>query len=143
MHEQRAAIVEVNARMGGGRIHQVVEAVWGVDLIEAHVLASLGLPQRQAASRKPRCTVVDRLVYAPATGRLEALPLRELTAEADFGPFVDVSAEVGQDVDGPDRVFATPLVEVYVGAGNLKRARALCSEVLREAPVVVPVTAAV
>ncbi len=136
-------IVEVNARMGGGRIHQVIEAVWDVDLIEAHVRASLGLPHQLAPSRKPRCTVVDTLVYAPGTGRLDALPLAELTAEADFGPFVDVSAEVGQAVDGPDRVFSTLLVEVYVGARNLKRARALCGEVLRDAPAVVPVAAAV
>ncbi len=56
-------IVEVNARMGGGRIHQIVEAVWGVDLIEAHLRAALGLPQQLAPSRKPRCAVVtlDRL----------------------------------------------------------------------------------
>src|SRR5262249_25647923 len=56
-------IVEVNARMGGGRIHQIVDAVWGVDLVEAHLLSSLGLPQRLTPSRKPRCTVVNTLVY--------------------------------------------------------------------------------
>jgi carnosine synthase len=131
-------IVEVNARMGGGRIHQLVEAVWGVDLIEAHVRAGLGLPQQLAPSRKPRCAVDHRLVYAPATGRLAALPLAELTEAADFGPFVDVSAEVGQEVDGPDRIFSTLLAEVYVGGKDLKRARALTAELLREAPVVVP-----
>jgi carnosine synthase len=131
-------IVEVNARMGGGRIHQLVEAVWNVDLIEAHVRAALGLPQQLAPSRKPRCAVDHRLVYAPATGRLAALPLADLTEAADFGPFVDVSAEVGQEVDGPDRIFSTLLAEVYVGGKNLKRARALTAELLREAPVVVP-----
>jgi biotin carboxylase len=61
-------IVEVNARMGGGRIHQIVEAVWGVDLIEAHTRSSLGLPPAVAPSRKPRCAVVNALVHAPATG---------------------------------------------------------------------------
>jgi len=54
-----------------------------------------------------------------------------------------VSARVGQAVDGPDRVFATELVEVYVGARNLRRARALVADVLRDPPVVVPVGAAV
>jgi carnosine synthase len=134
-------IVEVNARMGGGRIHQMVEAVWGVDLIEAHVRAALGLPQQLAPSRKPRCAVDHRLVYAPATGRLAALPLAELTEAADFGPFLDVSAQVGQEVDGPDRIFSTLLAEVYVGAKNLKRARALSAELLRDPPVVVPLSA--
>jgi biotin carboxylase len=134
-------IVEVNARMGGGRIHQLVEAVWGVDLIEAHLRAALGLPQQLAPSRKPRCAVDHRLVYAPATGRLATLPLADLTEPTGFGPFVDVSADVGQDVDGPDRVFSTLLAEVYVGAKDLKRARALTAELLRDPPVVDPVAA--
>jgi biotin carboxylase len=30
-------VIEVNARMGGARIHQMVEAVWGVDVIEAQL----------------------------------------------------------------------------------------------------------
>jgi len=129
-------IVEVNARMGGGRIHHIVEAVWGVDLIEAQVRGALGLPQQLAPSRKPRCAVVNALLYAPATGRLAALHFTEGT-KADLGPLVDVAADVGQEVDGPDRVFATALAEVTVGAKNLRRARSLAAEVLRRPPVVV------
>ncbi len=129
-------IVEVNARMGGGRIHEIVEAVWGVDLIEAHVRGALGLPQQLAPSRKPRCAVVNALLYAPATGRLAALDFTEST-KADLGPHVDVAADVGQEVDGPDRVFATALAEVTVGAKNLRRARSLAAEVMRRPPVVV------
>ena len=67
-------VVEVNARMGGGRIHQMVEAVWGVDLIEAQLRSCLDLPQALTPSRKPRCAVVNAIVYAPATGRLAELP---------------------------------------------------------------------
>jgi biotin carboxylase len=136
-------IVEVNARMGGGRIHQVVEAVWGVDLIEAELRAALGTPQRLTPSRKPRCVVVDALIYAPVTGRLEALELAEPTEAADFGPYVDVPAQIGQDVDGPDRIFATLLAEVYVGAKDLRRARALAAAMVRNPPVVAPITAPV
>ena len=134
-------IVEVNARMGGGRIHQIVEAVWGVDLIEAHLRSALGLPPQLAPSRKPRCAVVDAIVYAPATGRLTALPLTEVRSEAGLGPFIDLSAEVGQEVSGPDRLFSTVLAEVTVAAKNLKRARALAAEALRDPPVVVPLGA--
>ena len=78
-------IVEVNARLGGGRIHQVVEAVWGVDLIEAQLRSALGLPQQLTPSRKPRCAVVNALVYAPATGRLTALPFTDVTSDAGLG----------------------------------------------------------
>jgi len=132
-------IVEVNARMGGGRIHQIVEAVWGVDLIEAHLRAALGLPQQLTPSRKPRCAVVNSLVYAPATGRLAALPLAKVTPEADPGLVIDVSAKLGQEVEGPDRVFPTVLADVYVGARNVRRGRSLIAEVLRDPPVVSPI----
>ena len=132
-------IVEVNARMGGGRIHQIVEAVWEVDLIEAHLRAALGLPQELSPSRKPRGAVVNALVYAPATGRLAALPLEEVTPEAEPGLVIDVAAEVGQVVDGPDRVFPTVLADVYVGAKNVRRGESLIAEVLRNPPVVTPV----
>ena len=131
-------IVEVNARMGGGRIHQIVEAVWGVDLIEAHLRGALGLPQQLNPSRKPRCAVVNVLVYAPATGRLEALPLGEVTPEADPGLVIDLSAQIGQEVDGPDRIFSTVLADVYVGAKNVRRGRSLIAQVLRDPPVVTP-----
>jgi len=74
-------------------------------------------------------------------GQLAALPLTDVTSEAGFGPFVDVSAQVGQEVDGPDRLFSTVLVEVTVSAKNLRRARALAAEVLRDPPVVIPIGA--
>ena len=67
-------VVEVNSRMGGGRIHYMVEAVWGVDLIEAQLRSCLDLPQALKPSRKPRCAIVNSYVYAPATGRLADLP---------------------------------------------------------------------
>ena len=47
-------IVEVNARMGGGRVHEFVEAVWGVDLVEAQLQSCLGLPQNLRPSRRPQ-----------------------------------------------------------------------------------------
>src|SRR5262249_3400598 len=132
---------EVNARMGGGRIHQIVDAVWGVDLIEAHMRAALGLRQQLAPSRKPRCAVVHALVYAPATGRLTALPFGDVTPEAGPGLFIDVSAEVGERVDGPDQLFSTVLAEGYVGAKNPRCGRALVGEVLHEPPVGAPLAA--
>jgi hypothetical protein len=131
-------IVEVNARLGGGRIHQIVEAVWEVDLIEAHLRSALGLPQQITPSRKPCCAVVNAFVYAPATGRLTALPFTDVTSEVGLGVIIDVAADVGQTVNGPDQIFSTELAEVYVGAKNLRRARSLTEEMLREPPVVVP-----
>jgi carnosine synthase len=129
-------IVEVNARLAGGRIWQMVEAVWGVDLVEAHLRASLGLPAVVHAARRPRCAVVDRLVYAPSTGRLTAFPIGDIAAADCLG--LDIDVQVGADVSGPDQVFSTFLGEVVITAKNLKRARAIADGALRQPPVVAP-----
>jgi len=131
-------VIEVNARMGGARIHQMVEAVWGVDLIEAQLRSSLDLPQALKPSRKPRCGVVNAVVYAPATGRLAGLPFAAVTPEGGMGVELDILGEVGQDVAGPDSTFATVLAELTLSGKNLRRARSLAAQVLREPPRVLP-----
>ena len=135
-------VVEVNARLGGGRIHQIVDAVWGVDLVEAQLNSVLGLPQRLTPSRKPRCAIVNVLVYAPATGRLAALPFTDVISDTGLGVIIDVATDVGQEVNGAEQIFSTELAEVYVGAKNVRRARALAAEVLRDPPVVIPLAQA-
>jgi hypothetical protein len=119
-----------------------VEAVWEVDLIEAHMRSALGMPQQLTPSRKPRCTIVNAFVYAPASGRLAALPFRDVMSDAGLGVIIDIAADVGQEVDGPGEIFSTELAEVYVGAKNLRRARSLAAEVLRDPPVVIPLATA-
>jgi biotin carboxylase len=132
-------VIEVNARMGGGRIHQMVEAVWGVDLIEAQLRSCLGLPQTLKPSRKPRCAVVNAIVHAPATGRLDGLSFPHVAPEGEMGVELDVDVQVGQDVDGPDRTFATVLADLTLSGRNLRRARSLAAQVLSEPPRIIPV----
>ena len=55
---------------------------------------------------------------------------------------VDLQAEVGDEVLGPERTFATPLIEVTISGKKLRHARALCSEVLSRPPLVAPLAAA-
>jgi biotin carboxylase len=131
-------VIEVNARMGGSRIHQMVEAVWGVDLVEAQLRASLDQPQTLTPSRRPRCAIFCAVVYAPASGRLAELPFAQVTPEGGLGVELDVSAEIGQEVDGPDRTFATALAELTLSGKTLRRARSLAAQVLRDPPRVVP-----
>jgi carnosine synthase len=127
-------VIEVNARMGGTRIHQMVEAVWGVDLIEAQLRSSLDLPQTFKPSRKPRCAVVSTIVYAPATGRLAGLPFTAVTPEDGMGVELDILGQIGQDVAGPDSTFATALAELTLSGKNLRRARSMAAQVLRDPP---------
>lgn len=127
-------IVEVNARMGGGRIHEIVERVWGVDLIEAQLRASLDLPPNLQASRKPMCAVTNVIVHATGPGTLADPPA---PAEAPAGCMtytVDVDAEVGDEVVGPEAVFATVLAEVTLFCKDLRTARAAADAVLSARP---------
>jgi biotin carboxylase len=131
-------VIEVNARMGGARIHQMVEAVWGVDLVEAQLRSCLDLPQTLSPSRKPRCAIVNAVAHAPATGRLAELPFAQVTPEGGLGVELDVFAEIGQEVAGPDRTFATVLAELTLSGKNLRRARSLAAQVLREPARILP-----
>ena len=131
-------VVEVNSRMGGGRIHQMVEAVWGVDLIDAQLRSCLDLPQTLTPSRKPRCAVVDAFVYAPATGRLAAIPFAQVAPATDIDVELDIFGQIGQEVTGPDNTFATLLAELTVSGKNLRRARRRAAQVLRDPPRILP-----
>ena len=128
--------------MGGGRVYEMVRDVWGVDLIDAQLTSCLGLPLALSPSRKPRFHIVDKLVYAPRSGVLAALPLPDVPPRGCESLDLDVDASVGDHVVGPDGIFATLLVEVTLVAKDLRTARALVTEVLRDPPIVVPAGAA-
>ena len=131
-------LIEVNARMGGGRVYEMVRDVWGVDLIDAQLRSCLDEPLALSPSRKPRFHIVDKLVYAPTSGVLAALPLPDVPPRGCQSVDLDVDATVGDEVVGPEGIFATLLVEVTLVAKDLRTARALVTEVLRDPPVVVP-----
>ena len=43
-------------------------AVWGVDLVEEHLLASCGLPARPLIARKPLARLAEYSINAPVSG---------------------------------------------------------------------------
>ncbi len=130
-------IIEVNSRVGGGRVTQYVQAVWEVDLIEAQLRSCLDLPPNLKPSRRPQRAVVDMIVHAPATGRLVSLPFGEVQTDERTLIELDTDVEVGANVSGPEDVFATVLAEVSVIAKDLRHARSVAAAVLRDPPVVV------
>ena len=129
-------IIEVNSRIGGGRITQFVQAVWEVDLVEAQLRSCLDLPPNLKPSRRPQRAVVDVFVHAPATGRLVAMPFAEIKADERTHIELDIDVAVGDDVKGPEDVFATVLAELSVLAKDLRQARAVAAAILCDPPVV-------
>jgi hypothetical protein len=136
-------IVEINARMGGGPIHRIVEAVWGVDLVEAQLRSSLGLTQNLGLSGRPRCAVADAFVYPETSGRLVENPVPAAAARRDDVLALDPYAEIGAEVAGLDEVFATAVAQVAVQGPDLRQARAGLAELLREPVTTEPLDARV
>ncbi|MFM2077696.1 MAG: hypothetical protein RJA49_1586 [Actinomycetota bacterium] len=131
-------IVEVNARMGGGRVWEIVDAVWDVDLVEMQLRSCLDLPLQLHPSRKPRCAAVNVMVQSPATGRLVSLPFTDVRLADALSLTEDVDAEIGDLVDGPDRIFASVLADLTVMGRDLRHARGLAAALTRDPPVVEP-----
>ena len=129
-------IIEVNARMGGGRIWEIVRSVWGVDLVEAQLRSCLGLEPAIRAARRPQCAVVNKIVHAPVSGRLEQFDVGALAPDDCLG--MDIDAVVGDIVQGPAEVFATILGEVTLRAKDHRRAMAAAEAVFATPPSVVP-----
>jgi biotin carboxylase len=132
-------IIEVNARMGGGRVAEIVRNVWGVDLVEATARAALGLPPDVKPSRKPRCTALNVMLASPRTGRLAALPLPTEPPRGCLSLTIDGAEPIGTEVKGPEDVFASVLADITLMAKDLREARAIAATILQNPPVVEPV----
>ena len=77
---QGPRVIEVNARMGGGRVAEIVREVWGVDLVEAVARAALGIAPNVKPSRKPRCTALNVMLASPRIGPSRCAPVADRTA---------------------------------------------------------------
>jgi hypothetical protein len=65
------------------------------------------------------------------------LPFAEVPPEGELGVALEVDAEVGQEVVGPEGIFATVLAELTLSGRGAGRG-ALAADVLREPPRVAP-----
>jgi S-sulfo-L-cysteine synthase (3-phospho-L-serine-dependent) len=65
------AVVEINARLAGGMIPELIRLATGVDLLEQHVRAFAGLPVRLAPARSRYAGI--RFLLAPSPGRLTGI----------------------------------------------------------------------
>ncbi len=122
-----------------GRIHEIVEAVWGVDLVEAHLRSCLGLPPNLSSSRRARASVVNTILHASGPGRLERLTFPASRPAGCLSLEIDIETEIGSEVVGPEAIFSTVLADITLTGKNLKRARALTAELLIEPPRIVPI----
>ena len=90
-------IIEVNARMGGGRVAEIVREVWGVDLVEGTARATLGT--RAECEAEPEATMHgtqrDAGVAADRSSRLRSRCRRE-PPRGCLSLTIDGAEEVGR-----------------------------------------------
>ena len=119
---QGARIVEINARMGGSIVRDTNLMVHGVDLVEEHLMATVGIPINPVPSDHPMCGVANILIYADKTATIASTDFVE-TFTSDPRVFFAVPAVVeGQDVQSAADGFPTLLIEVALREQNATRA---------------------
>ena len=57
--------------MGGGPVRNTNLLVWGVDLVEEHLLTCAGIPSRPPVAARPLMYIGEYSINAKKTGKLE------------------------------------------------------------------------
>merc|ERR1712039_703778 len=99
-------LIEVNARMGGGPVHEANLRVWGVDLVEEAIFIALGIPARPFAPEAPMEPVANYFVPAARSGVVRAKLL----------------CKRGDRVTGPDDGMPTWTLDLMVRGSDAQEA---------------------
>lgn len=115
-------LIEVNARMGGGPVHEHNLRTWGVDLVEETLLLALGIPARPPVPPVPYEAIAYYLVPAKSSGSLEALPDLEGLRRQPGVVWARPLVKVGDRIVGPAEGLPTWLCDVFVTRSTAKEA---------------------
>lgn len=115
-------LIEVNARMGGGPVHQVNLLTWGVDLVEEVIFISLGIPSRPVVPDKPlRCSAYY-LVPAQTSGTVAKMPDVEQILGKSGVVWARNLVQPGDRVVGPAEGFPTWVLDIGVTSSTAQGA---------------------
>ncbi|KAL3140541.1 hypothetical protein ABBQ32_005121 [Trebouxia sp. C0010 RCD-2024] len=64
-------LIEVNCRMGGGPVHNTNLLVWGVDLVEEHLMTCAGIPSRPPVAARPLMYIAEYSINAQKSGKVQ------------------------------------------------------------------------
>src|SRR5262249_51645690 len=119
-------LLDLNARLGGASQYQLNKAVWGVDLVEEHLLTCVGIPIRPQVPAEPLRAYATSYLPSPRSGLITSAafltPVRDLCSPADLlvcEPWVKPGDEVRGREEGPPDWLG----EVTVGADDLPAAK--------------------
>lgn len=117
-------LIEVNARMGGGQVHETNLRVWGVDLVEETLLSAAGIPSRPYIPSKdpPGGAVAYCDINAERSGTLQNLDFVEPLQKKDGVVWARPYVQAGTHVVGPQDGLPTWIAEIVVQKATAKTA---------------------
>jgi len=128
-------LIEVNARMGGGQVHETNLRCWGVDLVEETLFAALGIPARPPVPEQPHTAVAYCYVNAAISGKVQGLSKLEAVAKRPGVVWAKPLVKAGAQVVGPANGLPTWLCDLCVTGATAKQALAHLQELEAEVPV--------
>lgn len=129
-------LIEVNARMGGMCVRDANLVAWGVDLVEEHMMASLGIPIRPCVPSKPLAYLAEAAVNAPYSGVIDSDDWLQVLSDDPRTKVLRYFKKKGDVVRGPEDGMPDWIAEIicvsYVsGKDALEYMRTALCEKLR------------
>jgi carnosine synthase len=118
-------LIEVNARMGGGPVHECNLRTWGVDLVEETIFCALGIPARPMVPKQPYEAFAFSSVNAKQSGRVgDIMKAMEQVKSQEGVVWAKPLCSLGDSVVGPADGLPTWLCEICVANATAKQALA-------------------
>jgi carnosine synthase len=118
-------LIEVNARMGGGEVHESNLRTWGVDLVEETIFCALGIPAGPVVPKRPHEAMAFSSVNAKQSGRVgDIVKVIEQVKSQEGVVWAKPLCSTGDSVVGPADGLPTWLCEIGVVKPTAKDALA-------------------
>jgi len=107
-------LIEVNARMGGGQVHECNLRTWGVDLVEETLFAALGIQAGPKVENKPLTGVAYCYLNAKKSGKVVSLEALEEISKQEGVIWARPLVAKGATAVGPADGLPTWLADIVV-----------------------------
>eukprot|EP00884_Botryococcus_braunii_P015539 jgi/Botrbrau1/2669/Bobra.0203s0016.1 len=115
-------LIEVNCRMGGGPVRNTNLLVWGVDLVEEHLLTSAGIPTSPSVAPKPLMHIAEYSINADKSGYIQSIDFLKDWEDHDDVLYARPLVHVGEKVTGVNEGMPTWVAEIMVNAPTVEEA---------------------
>merc|ERR1719221_1494540 len=128
-------LIEVNARMGGGQVHECNLRTWGVDLVEETLFVALGIPSRPMLPKQPFTAVAYCYVNASKSGIVDDSTGLDDIRKCEGVVWAKPLAKAGDRCIGPAEGLPTWLCDLFVAQRTAKDALKFLQDIEKGEPV--------